>query len=262
MASPSSLVHSTPTLPPPDPPSALPLALVVQPPPSSSSRRLPPPCWSPDETLALIDSYRDKWYSLGRDNLKATHWQEVADVVSARGPNASPSKTLVQCRQRARSLPVSRFNSSWVHFKLMDSMEKGSDPPKPDKNDSDSQDGAVDRDNDDDDEDRDLYQEIKNGHGHAYGSITKSLNKLYRNGFGGSHGGAGGNSDRGSGGFRIRIPTGFNIPQPQPVSKVYAGKVGNQKMNPNLMNQNPNSSSGGVPNYCAAARVTGKKVLK
>ncbi|KAK7290788.1 hypothetical protein RIF29_05480 [Crotalaria pallida] len=277
MASPSSLVHSTPTPPPPDPPSALPLPLAVQPPPSSSSRRLPPPCWSPDETLALIDSYRDKWYSLGRGNLKATHWQEVADAVSARCPDASPSKTPVQCRhkmeklrkryrteiQRARSLPVSRFNSSWVHFKLMDSMEKGPHPPKPDKNDSDSHDAAVDRDNDDHDEDPDLYQEIKNGHGHghAYGSTTRSLNKLYRNGFGGSHGGVGGggNGDRGSGGFRIRIPTGFNIPQPQPVSKVYAGRVGNQKMNPNLMNQNPNSSSGGGPNYCAAARVTGKK---
>ncbi|KAK7268332.1 hypothetical protein RIF29_21030 [Crotalaria pallida] len=213
MASPSSLVHSTPTLPPPNPPSALPLALTVQPPhSSSSSRRLPLPCWSPDETLALIDSYRDKWYSLGRANLKATHWQEVADVVSARCPNASPSKTPVQCRQRARSLPVSRFNSSWVHFKLMDSMEKGPDPPKPDKNDSDSP--------------------------------TTPL------------------TYRGSGGFRIRIPTDFYIPQPQLVSKVYAGKVGNQKMNPNLMNQNPNSSSDGVPNYFAAARVTGKKVLK
>ncbi|OIW00049.1 hypothetical protein TanjilG_26386 [Lupinus angustifolius] len=191
----------------PDPPSAIPLQ---QPPPSSSSRRLPPPCWSPDETLALIHSYRHRWHSLGRGNLKANHWQEVADAISARCPYVSPPKTPIQCRhkmeklrkryrteiQRANSLPLSPFNSSWPHFNLMDSMEKGLKQ----ENDSD--------------------QEIKNGHG-LQGSNARSLNNLYRNGFGG--------------GFRIRIPTGFNIPQPQPV---------NQRVNPNL-------------NY--GTRVTGKK---
>ncbi|TKY54076.1 Trihelix transcription factor ASIL2 [Spatholobus suberectus] len=222
---------SSPT-PPPDPPAAIPLALPAPP----SSRRLPPPCWSPDETLALIDAYRDKWYSLGRGNLKATHWQEVADAVSHRCPNASPPKTPVQCRhkmeklrkryrteiQRARSLPVSRFNSSWVHFKLMDSMEKGPSPVKP-ENDSESDNNN----DDDDDDDQGLYQEINhNGH-------TRSLNKLYRNGFPGSAGG---------GGFRIRIPTGMAAAQPGSASKVF-GKVGNQKFSPNL-NQNPNPNFG------------------
>ncbi|XP_014507127.1 trihelix transcription factor ASIL2 [Vigna radiata var. radiata] len=220
--------------PPPDPPSAVPLALIPLPLPAPpSSRRLPPPCWSPDETLALIDAYRDKWYSLGRGNLKATHWQEVADAVAHRCPNASPPKTPVQCRhkmeklrkryrteiQRARSLPVSRFNSSWVHFKLMDSMEKGPSPVKP-EHDSDS-----DNDDDDNDDDQDLYQEInQNGH-------TRSLNRLYRNGFPGS----------GAGGFRIRIPTGMPPAQPGSGSKIY-GKVGNQKFSPNL-NQNPSPNS-------------------
>ncbi|KAG5231095.1 trihelix transcription factor [Salix suchowensis] len=107
--------------------------------PSTNPRRLPPPCWTPDETVALIDAYRDKWYTLRRGNLKANHWQEVADAVSRRCPAASPPKTAVQCRhkmeklrkryrteiQRARSMPVSRFSSSWVHFKRMDGMEKG-----------------------------------------------------------------------------------------------------------------------------------------
>ncbi|XP_061367948.1 trihelix transcription factor ENAP1-like [Gastrolobium bilobum] len=234
MASP---VHSTP---PTDPPSAVPLALSVPLPVPPSSRRLPPPCWSPDETLALIDAYRDKWYSLGRGNLKATHWQEVADAVSQRCPNASPPKTPVQCRhkmeklrkryrteiQRARSLPVSRFNSSWVHFKLMDSMEKGPSPVKQENDSDNSHDGdAVDDDGDDDD-DQDLYEEIKNGHG----SNTRSLNKLYRNGLVGSGGGGGG--------FRIRIPTGLNVAQPG--SKLFGKVGGNQKFNPNL-NHNPSS---------------------
>ncbi|KAG4999333.1 Protein FIP2 [Glycine soja] len=233
-----------PPPPPPDPPSAVPLSLVPLPAPPSSTRRLPPPCWSPDETLALIDAYRDKWYSLGRGNLKATHWQEVADAVSSRCPNASPPKTPVQCRhkmeklrkryrteiQRARSLPVSRFNSSWAHFKLMDSMEKGPSPVKPDINDSDH--NNTDNDDDDDDAGQDLYHHQINHNGH-----TRSLNKLYRNGFPGSGGGAGG--------FRIRIPTGLSAPQQQhsgSASKVF-GKAGNQRFSPNL-NQNPNPNLG------------------
>ncbi|XP_004508343.1 uncharacterized protein [Cicer arietinum] len=243
------------TLPPlPDPPIALPLALpaplplpLALPP---STRRLPPPCWSPDETLALIDSYRDKWYSLGRGNLKATHWQEVADAVSQRCPNASPSKTPVQCRhkmeklrkryrteiQRARSLPVSRFNSSWVHFKLMDSMEKGPSPVKP-ENDSDSPD-----DDEEDDHDQDLYEEIKNGHG----SNTRSINKLYKNGYGSGVGvGIGGGV---GGGYRIRFPTA------QPEFKFGS----EQKYNPNP-NPNPNLNHHyGTP---MAAATTMTKVL-
>ncbi|CAJ2634461.1 unnamed protein product [Trifolium pratense] len=227
----SSPPNTTAPPPPlPDPPTAVPLALPapLPIPPPTSTRRLPPPCWSPDETLALIDSYRDKWYSLGRGNLKATHWQEVADAVSQRCPNASPSKTPVQCRhkmeklrkryrteiQRARSLPLSRFNSAWVHFKLMDSMEKGPSPVKSENNDTDS-------DDDDEEEDReqDLYMDIKNGHG----SNTRSINRLYKNGFGGVSGGGFG------GGFRIRYPPA------QPESKFFPDQ--NQKYNPNL-NQN------------------------
>ncbi|KAL2339120.1 hypothetical protein Fmac_013566 [Flemingia macrophylla] len=218
----------------------------VQPSPRRPRRLLlpppPPPCWSPDETLALIDAYRDKWYSLGRGNLKATHWQEVADAVASRCPSASPPKTPVQCRhkmeklrkryrteiQRARSLPVSRFNSSWVHFKLMDSMEKGPDPPKPDPNDSDTDnDDDEDDHNNNNDNDLDLYHH------------TRSLNKLYRNGFLAP---SPQQPPAAAAAFRIRIPTSQPQPQPGSASKLFAKVAANHKYSPNL-NQNPNPNS-------------------
>ncbi|PSS11856.1 Trihelix transcription factor [Actinidia chinensis var. chinensis] len=159
------------------PPQTHHLALPAPPNPSSavSARRLPPPCWSHDETAALIDAYRDKWYSLRRGNLRAPHWQEVADAVTARCPpppsGGNPPKTAVQCRhkmeklrkryraelQRALTFPKGkRFASSWVHFNRMDSMEKGP---------SNSTTVVEDEDNDqeEDDDDEDLYQSVKRG---------------------------------------------------------------------------------------------------
>ncbi|KAF1888503.1 hypothetical protein Lal_00011276 [Lupinus albus] len=186
-----------------------PFAVPLLPPPS---RRLPPPCWSPEETSALIDSYRDKWYSLGRTNLKATHWQEVADSVSTACPNVSPPKTAVQCRhkmeklrkryraeiQRARNLPLKKFNSSWLHFNLMDSMEKGPNNGNNNNTNNNVNDNFnnnvdfvdVDEIDGEDDEDQDLI--------HA-----NSLYKLRRNGID-----SGGRTE---GGFRIRIPSGVSV---------------------------------------------------
>ncbi|XP_059633820.1 trihelix transcription factor ASIL2 [Cornus florida] len=191
MAAPSSLSTQDPPGPPP--------------PSSSSSRRLPPPCWSHDETVALIDSYRDKWYSLRRGNLRANHWQEVAESVAARCPLSSgnPQKTSVQCRhkmeklrkryrsevQRASSVPNGhRYSSSWVHFKRMESMEKGTSSAI----DSVTVDhGAESEDDDDEKEYQGLYQnDVKHGvplNRSNYGSVS--------NGIGG-----------GGSGFRIRIP--------------------------------------------------------
>lgn len=77
--------------------------------------------------------------------MKAFHWQEVADAVASRCPLASLAKKIVLCRhkmeklrkryrseiQRAKSIPMSRFLSSWVHFKRMDAMEKGPTLAKP-----------------------------------------------------------------------------------------------------------------------------------
>lgn len=221
--------------------------------------------------MALIDSYRDKWYSLRRGNLKATHWQEVADAVARRCSAASPAKTAVQCRhkmeklrkryrtelQRARSMPVSRFTSSWVHFKRMDAMEKGpsSASSKQRAKDSDS-----DNDNDielEDDEDQDLYEEFKNG-----GTPNmRHMSKLYRNnGIGGGGGSTGGGGSGGSG-FRIRIPTGVSIAQPG--SKYYGKAEHKYNSNPNSTpNPNPGSSSGGnfggrVLRECNSAKPAG-----
>ncbi|KAL6289776.1 hypothetical protein ACE6H2_007286 [Prunus campanulata] len=240
-----------------DPPQAVPLALPAPPPPQTqqtqqpnptppSSRRLPPPCWSHEETIALIDSYRDKWYSLRRGNLKATHWQEVADAVAHLCPAASPPKTAVQCRHkmeklrkryrteisRAKSMPLSRFTSSWVHFKRMDAMEKGPAAAKRENSESPGEEDENDENEEEDDQDQELYEELR------YGSNMKSMSKLYRNGVG--VGGSGGSS---GGGFRIRIPTGVSIAQPG--TKVYP------KMDPKF-GLNSNSGSGSGPGYGSA----------
>ncbi|GKU88529.1 hypothetical protein SLE2022_177320 [Rubroshorea leprosula] len=256
--------------PPPPPALALPAPLPSSSTPPATStvtpnpRRLPPPCWSHDETVALIDAYRDKWYALRRGNLKAPHWQEVAEAVARRCPTASPPKTAVQCRhkmeklrkryrteiQRAKSMPVSRFASSWVHFKSMDAMEKGP-KTKPDYN-SDSADDDNEEE-EEDEQDQDFYDD-----GYKNGSInTRSVQKLYRNGIGNNGGNVSGGS---SGGFRIRIPTGVSIAQPAPK---YYGKIDqkytvNANATPIPSNSNPNprgNFGGSVPGSAYGTRV-------
>lgn len=169
---------------------------------AAASRRLPPPCWSHDETVALIDAYREKWYSLRRGNLRAVHWQEVADDVASRCPISTP-KTAVQCRHKMEKLrkryraeiqraapyggsKSNRYCSAWVHFKRMDAMEKGPN-------------ASAAAEADDDDEDRE-------------DSHVKRIGDIYKNN---SDNFIGGNSNRssfhgsmgnGGTGFRIRIP--------------------------------------------------------
>ncbi|GMH09284.1 hypothetical protein Nepgr_011125 [Nepenthes gracilis] len=117
------------------------------PPPSAANpqtpeprRKFPAPCWIQEETLALINVYQDKWYSLRRRNLRSTDWDEVAAAVASRCPDQTPSKTSAQCRhkmeklrkryrtekQRALSFPTRFFSSSWIFYDLMDAMETGS----------------------------------------------------------------------------------------------------------------------------------------
>ncbi|KAF8412476.1 hypothetical protein HHK36_000440 [Tetracentron sinense] len=170
------------------------------------SRRLPPPCWTHDETGALIDAYCEKWYSLSRGNLRASHWQEVADSVRLRCHFAAPSKTSVQCRHKIEKLrkryrsekqrfltTPNRSSSPWVFFQKMDSMEKGPS-------------SVLDSDEDDSDDDDD--------------------------GDDGIHGG-------GVGGFRVKIPGGVSLVPP--VRGFRSRKYGGvrEKPNPNL-NPNPN----------------------
>uniref|UniRef100_A0A5B6Z563 Myb-like domain-containing protein n=1 Tax=Davidia involucrata TaxID=16924 RepID=A0A5B6Z563_DAVIN len=106
--------------------------------PPQPPRKFPAPCWTQEETLALIDAYRERWYALRRGYLRTADWNAVADTVGSRCPNATPSKTSAQCRhkmeklrqryrtekQRSHSYP-GRFFSSWVFFENMDSMENG-----------------------------------------------------------------------------------------------------------------------------------------
>ncbi|KAF8113860.1 hypothetical protein N665_0045s0099 [Sinapis alba] len=171
---------------------------------AKNSRRLPPPCWSLEETIALIDGYRDKWHALNRGNLKANHWEEVAEAVSGNCPDVTPKKTAVQCRhkmeklrkryrteiQRARSVPVARFVSSWVHFKRMEAME---DRPE-------SKHGGGEEESDE------LY---------GGGSVGRTRTMFF------NRNGTGGGSSSG-GGIRIRIPTGVSIAQPGPK---FPGKI-------------------------------------
>ncbi|KAL7204544.1 hypothetical protein ACSBR2_017587 [Camellia fascicularis] len=196
----------------------------LQDPPKPPSRRLSPPCWSPDETVTLIDAYRDKWYSLKRGNLRASHWQEVADDLSSRCPisiGKSP-KTSVQCRhkmeklrkqyraeiQRALAMTPKgqRFNSSWVHFDRMDLMEKGPNSVSVMVDSS-----PIDEDEDDDDYEEDLYQSVKRG-------VTKNRSVH-------------GSTSNGIGAFRIKIPGRSSVTVVPGTKKSYH----NPNPNPNFV---------------------------
>nr|GMC80419.1 trihelix transcription factor ASIL2 [Ipomoea batatas] len=187
---------------------------------AASSRRLPPPCWSHEETIALIDAYRDKWYSLRRGNLRANHWQEVADDVAVRCPVDSP-KTAVQCRHKMeklrkryraeiqRAAPYGgvrshRYCSSWVLFKLMDAMERGTNAaaaasPPPDE-----------------EELEDYAEDIKQNSVKHIGDIysQNNLNSNKRSSFQGS-------MTNGGTGVRIRIPT---LPMAKPYRDCFGKK--------------------------------------
>ncbi|KAK6262801.1 hypothetical protein QUC31_008617 [Theobroma cacao] len=107
-------------------------------PPQSSSatatRRVPPPCWSKEETLALIEAYKEKWFALRRGNLKAPDWDAVSTAVTS-AADPGTTKSSVQCRhkieklrkryraEKQRSLKnPGKFSSSWDLFPLLDSM--------------------------------------------------------------------------------------------------------------------------------------------
>ncbi|KAL3499738.1 hypothetical protein ACH5RR_038831 [Cinchona calisaya] len=113
-----------------------------------AARKFPPPCWTQEETLALIDAYRERWYALRRGYLRTADWDAVAAAVTTRCPDASPAKTSAQCRhkmeklrqryraekQRSLSYPSGRFFSSWFFFENMDAMENGTSVSAPGSN--------------------------------------------------------------------------------------------------------------------------------
>ncbi|KAJ4712622.1 Trihelix transcription factor [Melia azedarach] len=110
---------------------------IMSTPTTTTTKRVPPPCWTHDETLALINAYGARWLSLNRGNLRTSDWDAVSSAVLDSSPGAS--KSSIQCRhkieklrkryraekQRSLSLP-GRFISSWDLFPLLDSMNFGS----------------------------------------------------------------------------------------------------------------------------------------
>ncbi|XP_056847741.1 protein FIP2-like [Raphanus sativus] len=101
---------------------------------TATTRRVPPPCWTDEETAALVDAYKDKWFALRRGNLRAADWDDVAASLPTLG---GPAKTPIQCRhkieklrkryrgekQRCLNKPPGKFSSSWDLFPVLDAME-------------------------------------------------------------------------------------------------------------------------------------------
>uniref|UniRef100_A0A0D6R4E0 Myb-like domain-containing protein n=1 Tax=Araucaria cunninghamii TaxID=56994 RepID=A0A0D6R4E0_ARACU len=105
--------------------------------------RKPPGPWTETETNHLIDAYQEKWYTLKRGQLKARHWEEVANQVFLRCGGIEPSKSSVQCRHKIEKLrkryrtekqqqqsSPSWSPSKWVFFERMDLLENGPAPPR------------------------------------------------------------------------------------------------------------------------------------
>ncbi|CAN8268566.1 unnamed protein product [Cochlearia groenlandica] len=74
---------------------------------SAVARKTQPVLWTNDETLLLIDSYKEKWYSIGRGPLKSSHWEEMSVAVSAR---SGVDRSSTQCRHKIEKLRK-RFRS-------------------------------------------------------------------------------------------------------------------------------------------------------
>ncbi|CAM8982991.1 unnamed protein product [Rhodiola kirilowii] len=103
------------------------------------SRKFPLPCWTHDETLALIDTYRDRWIALRRGYLRTADWEAVAYTVGEKcGHAVTPTKSSDQCRhkmeklrqryraekQRCIAFP-GKFFSAWIFFKALSFLDDG-----------------------------------------------------------------------------------------------------------------------------------------
>ncbi|XP_072978683.1 uncharacterized protein [Typha angustifolia] len=151
------------------------------PPPAPPRKPTPGQPWSHLETVRLIDSYEERWYSLKRGQLKAQQWEEVAAEVAARCGFDSPSKTGTQCRhkieklrKRYRAERIRPVRSIWPYFDRMDRMERGPlpisvRPPPQAAAAASSSDEEEDADDDDEDE--------------RIASNTRSINGILREGF-------------------------------------------------------------------------------
>ncbi|CAL4999425.1 unnamed protein product [Urochloa decumbens] len=104
--------------------------------PSLLKKSAPAQPWSDQETLHLIAAYDERWTALGRGQLKAQQWEEVAADTAARCA-ATPGvavqrKTGTQCRhkleklrKRYRTEAARPVTSLWTFFRRMDQLERG-----------------------------------------------------------------------------------------------------------------------------------------
>ncbi|CAO2188642.1 unnamed protein product [Urochloa humidicola] len=104
--------------------------------PALLKKSAPAQPWSDQETLHLIDAYDERWTALGRGQLKAQQWEEVAADTAARCA-ATPGvavqrKTGTQCRhkleklrKRYRTEAARPVTSLWTFFRRMDQLERG-----------------------------------------------------------------------------------------------------------------------------------------
>ncbi|KAF8087015.1 hypothetical protein N665_0603s0017 [Sinapis alba] len=100
---------------------------------SGLARKTQPVLWSEDETLLLIDSYKEKWYAVGRGPLRTNQWEEISVAVSAR---SGVERSATQCRHKMEKLRK-RFRaerqsmgpiSIWPFYSQMDELDSNPAP--------------------------------------------------------------------------------------------------------------------------------------
>ncbi|ESQ37115.1 hypothetical protein EUTSA_v10002843mg [Eutrema salsugineum] len=119
---------STPT---PPPPHNTVVALAAS--TSAVARKTQPVLWTHDETLLLIESYKEKWYAIGRGPLKSNHWEEIAVAVSGR---SGVDRSATQCRHKIEKMRK-RFRaerqsmgpiSIWPFYSQMEELDSNPAP--------------------------------------------------------------------------------------------------------------------------------------
>ncbi|EOA31093.1 hypothetical protein CARUB_v10014242mg [Capsella rubella] len=100
---------------------------------SSHARKTQPILWTHDETFLLIESYKEKWYAIGRGPLKTNHWEEIAVAVSGR---SGVDRSSTQCRHKIEKMRK-RFRSErqsmgpisiWPFYNQMEELDSNPAP--------------------------------------------------------------------------------------------------------------------------------------
>ncbi|XP_075486645.1 uncharacterized protein LOC142526264 [Primulina tabacum] len=81
---------------------------------AKAPRRFPPPCWTQDETLVLIDAYRERWYALRRGYLRTADWDAVTEpwpTAARMPPRERPPRSAATRWRSSASATVQRNNA-------------------------------------------------------------------------------------------------------------------------------------------------------